>query len=63
MTNVTASETNGITLLSDGYEVGPNKLMFQADRLEDVVFRIGGKEYTIDFSALVRDYGKAVEHE
>lgn len=44
------------------YKNGPSKLMFNAGRLEDVVFRIGGKEYTIDFPALVRDYGKEVEH-
>lgn len=43
------------------YESGPTQLLFQADRLQDVVFRVGGEEYTIDFTALVRDYGKAVE--
>lgn len=41
----------------------PTKLYFNASRLEDVVFTIGGDEFNIDFMALVRDYGKAVEHE
>lgn len=41
----------------------PTKLFFNASRLEDVVFTIGEEEFNIDFRALVRDYGKAVEHE
>lgn len=45
------------------YERGPMKLVFQADQLQDVIFRIGGEEFNIDFRALVRDYGKAVEHD
>lgn len=40
----------------------PTKLIFNASRLEDVVFLIDGNGYTIDFPALVRDYGKVVEH-
>lgn len=39
----------------------PSKLMFNASRLEDVIFRIGDEEYTIDFPSLVRDYGEKVE--
>lgn len=39
----------------------PTKMYFNANRLEDVVFTIGGEEFNIDFRALVRDYGKAVE--
>ena len=45
------------------YESGPTKLVFHADRLQDVIFRIGGEEFNIDFNALVRDYGKAVDDE
>lgn len=41
----------------------PTKLYFNASRLEDVIFTIGGEEFNIDFRALVRDYGKAVEHD
>lgn len=41
----------------------PTKLYFNASRLEDVVFTIGVDEFNIDFRALVRDYGKAVDHE
>lgn len=42
------------------YQEGPSKLLFNASSLEDVIFRIGGEEFHIDFPALVRDYGKAV---
>lgn len=38
-----------------------SKIIFQADGLEDIIFRIGEQEFTIDFQALVMDYGKAVD--
>lgn len=40
---------------------GITRILFHADMMEDVVFRIGDKEYTIDFPAIVRDYGKLVD--